>query len=789
MPRILRPTLLALVLPATAAAQQAAGFDLSVPSIMRGHEIVGRTPSEVRWSADSRWLAFTWAPPGTPTREPSRPYRIRAEAGAQPESLSVAQADSVGPLFAEGDLAPDRKSRVVVYRGDVYLVPLKAGPARRLTRTVAAESDPRFAVDGKRIFFTRADNVFALDLADGAVTQLSDIRPGPAPKEDSAATQPQRKWLAQEERNLIGAVRDRLYGDSVAKLDRKAREALAPKTLYLDKDERISALSVSPSGKAVLVLTATKADSLATIVPNYVTKTGYTEDIPGRSNVGDAQQGGRLGLMHLPSGRVDWIRPVAEDSTVKMTDTELTGWSLDGSAALVWFLTADYKARYLLRVGPDSGQTNPVDVLRDTAWVGGPCVDCAGWLPDGRVWFVSEADGYAHLYASQPDGSDHRQLTSGRWEVLDARLSPDRKSFWLHTSEASPYEQQFYRMPVAGGARERMTARVGGHNVTVSPDGHWLADLFSTANRPPEIFLQPSKPLADAVQLTTSPTAEWLTGPWIVPEIVMIPASDGVPVPAHIYQPKDLGAGPNGAGVIFVHGAGYLHNVTQYWSYYFREYMFHHLLASRGYVVLDLDYRASAGYGRDWRTAIYRHMGGRDLQDQVDASRYLEREYGIAPDHVGIYGGSYGGFITLMALFTEGQHFGAGAALRSVTDWSHYNHEYTAQILNIPPGDSVAYRQSSPIYFAEGLNRPLLIAHGMADTNVEFQDVVRLAQRLIELGKTGWELAVFPVEDHGFVRPSSWTDEYRRIYELFELVLPTKRGTGNGERGPGKEGP
>jgi dipeptidyl aminopeptidase/acylaminoacyl peptidase len=325
--------------------------------------------------------------------------------------------------------------------------------------------------------------------------------------------------------------------------------------------------------------------------------------------------------------------------------------------------------------------------------------------------------------------------------------------------------------------------------VTVSPDGHWLADLFSTANRPPEIFLQPSKPLADAVQLTTSPTAEWLTGPWIVPEIVMIPASDGVPVPAHIYQPKDLGAGPNGAGVIFVHGAGYLHNVTQYWSYYFREYMFHHLLASRGYVVLDLDYRASAGYGRDWRTAIYRHMGGRDLQDQVDASRYLEREYGIAPDHVGIYGGSYGGFITLMALFTEGQHFGAGAALRSVTDWSHYNHEYTAQILNIPPGDSVAYRQSSPIYFAEGLNRPLLIAHGMADTNVEFQDVVRLAQRLIELGKTGWELAVFPVEDHGFVRPSSWTDEYRRIYELFERVLPTKRGTGNGERGPGKEGP
>jgi dipeptidyl aminopeptidase/acylaminoacyl peptidase len=124
-----------------------------------------------------------------------------------------------------------------------------------------------------------------------------------------------------------------------------------------------------------------------------------------------------------------------------------------------------------------------------------------------------------------------------------------------------------------------------------------------------------------------------------------------------------------------------------------------------------------------------------------------------------------------MALFTEGQYFGAGAALRSVTDWAHYNHPYTARIINEPQDDSTAYRQSSPIYFAEGLNDPLLIAHGMVDVNVHFLDVVRLSQRLIELGKTNWEMAVYPVEDHGFVRPDSWTDEYRRILELFERSL------------------
>jgi dipeptidyl aminopeptidase/acylaminoacyl peptidase len=299
--------------------------------------------------------------------------------------------------------------------------------------------------------------------------------------------------------------------------------------------------------------------------------------------------------------------------------------------------------------------------------------------------------------------------------------------------------------------------------------------VYSTANRPPELFVMPNRPRAQMAQLTTSPTAEWLSFPWIKPEIVMIPASDGVRVPARIYRPSDLGAEPNGAGVIFVHGAGYLQNVVNFWSPYPREYMFNHYLASQGYTVLDIDYRASAGYGRDWRTAIYRWMGGRDLQDHVDGSRYLQREHGIDPKRVGIYGGSYGGFITLMALFTEPDWFGAGAALRSVTDWAHYNHGYTSRILNLPHEDSVAYRRSSPIYHAEGLRAPLVMLHGMVDVNVHFSDVVRLSQRLIELGKRDWELAVYPVEDHAFVRPDSWTDEYLRIFELFERTIRRPR--------------
>ena len=254
-----------------------------------------------------------------------------------------------------------------------------------------------------------------------------------------------------------------------------------------------------------------------------------------------------------------------------------------------------------------------------------------------------------------------------------------------------------------------------------------------------------------------------------MPEFVTFTARDGQAVHARLYRPTT--PAPSKPGVIFVHGAGYLQNAHQWWSDYFHEYFFHNLLADQGYTVLDIDYRGSAGYGRDWRTAIYRHMGGLDLTDQVDGAQFLTESCGVNPDRIGLYGGSYGGFITLMALFTEPETFTAGAALRSVTDWAHYHHGYTSPILNTPVADSTAYRRSSPIYFAEGLKGALLMCHGMVDTNVHFQDIVRLSQRLIELGKTNWELAVYPVENHGFVQPSSWTDEYRRIFKLFETHL------------------
>jgi dipeptidyl aminopeptidase/acylaminoacyl peptidase len=356
-------------------------------------------------------------------------------------------------------------------------------------------------------------------------------------------------------------------------------------------------------------------------------------------------------------------------------------------------------------------------------------------------------------------------------------LSPDKQRFVFVSSEVHPGERHMYEMPIAGGPATRLTTMTGSNIGVVSPDGRMLALIHSSAARPPEVFVMPYAAGAPVQQVTTTPTDEWRSYRWVEPQVITFKARDGAEVYARLFTPEMVGAKRDRSrpGVVFVHGAGYAQNAHKYWASYYREYMFDHLLASRGYVVLDVDYRASAGYGRDWRTAIYRHMGGKDLDDIVDGAAYLVREQRVDPKRIGVYGGSYGGFITLMALFTSPDTFAAGAALRPVTDWAHYNHSYTAAILNQPQDDAEAYKRSSPIQFAEGLKGALLICHGLVDTNVHAQDSIRLAQRLIELRKSNWELALYPVENHGFEEETSWADEYRRILKLFEDNLRLAR--------------
>lgn len=447
-------------------------------------------------------------------------------------------------------------------------------------------------------------------------------------------------------------------------------------------------------------------------------------------------------------------------------------WSPRGAYALLDVYADDNKDRWLLLLDTATRRLKLVDRQHDDAWIGGPGIGprSIGWIDDQTIWFQSEATGYSHLYTYALATQTKTALTSGKYEVQEASLSNDKKSFYITTNEVHPGEKQFYKLDLQSKTARRITTLEGANEVSISPDEKYIAIRNSYSNKPWELYLQENRAGAKPIQITDKAQSDsFKQYHWRTPEVITFPARDGAAVYARVYKPEN--PKPGMPAVLFVHGAGYLQNAHKWWSLYFREYMFNNLLADNGYYVMDIDYRGSAGYGRDWRTGIYRHMGGKDLTDQVDAVKYLAATYKIDTANLGMYGGSYGGFMTLMALFTTPDVFKSGAALRPVTDWANYNHGYTANILNEPFTDSIAYRRSSPIYFANGLKGNLLICHGMVDVNVHFQDAVKLTQRLIELGKDNWQLAPYPMEDHGFVEPSSWTDEYKRIFKLFERTL------------------
>jgi dipeptidyl aminopeptidase/acylaminoacyl peptidase len=742
-------------------------FPLTVDNIMRGPKLVGYPPSGLRWSGDSARLYFEWRRPGDD--EPST--WVVGRDGGEPKRLIDAERRSAPPAAGRWD---DAHRRVLfVDRGDIVLVDSAAGTRRQITRTNGGESNPRWAKGETAVTFVRDNNLFLMPIETGSIEQLTDIGPR---KRDPRETDSQ-KFVKSEEEKLIEHTR--VEAEKKKRKDEKEKADALPK-FELAERQTATDLQLTPDGKHVFILLTERSEAAKRPnVPNYVTESSYTEDIPVRTFVGDRQDKRALAVMNLETGTTQ----VAEAAFAGKRDVR---WSMpqistDGAIAVAHVRANDNKDRWLVDVNPDTGKTRPVDVLHDDAWVRevggfGPNDPSFGWLDAKRLWFLSERDGWMHLYVIDTSGehAKPRQLTQGRWEIESVDLSQDRRRFYIVSNEEHPGERHVYALPVDGGARTKLTAMTGSNVGEVSPDERTIGMVHSYSNTPPEVFVMPNAPGAAAKQVTTSTSDQWRSFKWIDPQLITYRTRDGVDVYARLYTPEMVGArrDPSVPAVVFVHGAGYLQNAHKYWSGgYYREYMFNNLLASKGYVVLDPDYRASAGYGRDWRTAIYRHMGGKDLDDVVDGAKYLVEKQKVNARHIGVYGGSYGGFITLMAMFTSPGTFAAGAANRPVTDWSHYNHNYTSNILNEPQADPEAYRQSSPIYFAQGLKGALLINHGMVDTNVLFQDTVRLAQRLIELRKENWSVAMFPVENHGFEEETSWADEYRRILQLFEQHL------------------
>ncbi|HEY0513436.1 MAG TPA: prolyl oligopeptidase family serine peptidase [Thermoanaerobaculia bacterium] len=806
---------------AATAATAAAGADSSqrtLEQIMSEPDWIGNPPEDPYWSDDGRSIYYERQREGIgPQRKDL--YRVDLSTGAAGKPVLVDPAQR-SRADARGERNLQRTRKVYVLKGDVFAKDLRTGEVRQITRTDDVEADPHFLADGRRIWFHRGTDVFVYDLESGLLSQPAALKLDKDPLEKEPSI------LAEDQTRLFDVIRQK---QDKEKRDReedrtleKADPTRTPLPWYLGKKVKIEITSLSPSGDWLAVVTAPKeeGDAKPAKLPMYVTESGNVETRDVRAKVGaekpvphsvmllDLRKHERhdLDLSVLPGVKDDPLKALRESAKALLAarrkaagqpeadkskepekdkdkdkppaarPLEVGGlaWSDDGRQLALELRARDNKDRWLALWDAAGGRLTPRHRLTDAAWINWDFNDF-GWLPDNEtLWFLSEESGYSQLYRLATRTGDIRRLTpEGRYEVSQPRRSWDGRYLYYTANHEHPGKYDVWRVEVATGRAEQLT-RLGAAltHAVPSPDESQLLILDSWITRPDEVFVQANRPGAEARQVTHTRTPEFLAQEWNLPEILPIPSTHGAgPIYARIYTPKDFDPARKVPAAVFVHGAGYLQEVTYGWSNYFHEFMFNDFLTRHGYVVLDMDYRASAGYGRDWRTAIYRQMGHPELEDLQDGVAWLAQHKNVDPARVGVYGGSYGGFLTYMALFRQPDLFAAGAALRPVSDWEHYNEGYTADILNRPEVDPEAYEKSSPIEYAAGLQKPLLICDGMQDQNVFFQDNVRLVQRLIELKKENFEMAVYPVEDHGFVQPTSWLDEYRRIFKLFETNL------------------
>ncbi len=807
---------------------------------------LGRQPERPYWSSDGDSVYFQRKREGEETRDL---YRIDLEG---PETVRVSDRDRAGAEAAGGNWDRERRRRVFVKAGDVFIRDLDGdGSLIQVTRTAAPESAPFFTVGGD-VAFRRAGVWFVRERETGLLRQPFDVRAEDEPEQARSEQDLKAGYLERQQPRLLEIVRQRRQREERSLEVSRERQAGDPSRSalphYLGKEVKVAGSTLSPALGHLVLRTRPKErdEGLRDRMPNYVTATGMVEVEEVRMKVGTAETAGEtllllsvgdaepatLDLSVLPGITDDPLaelreaareRKKAREAAAKRAgggedaaETEAASvehrdeaagedkpgprpvrfgpvsFNRDGSRAVVQVYSADNKDRWIAGIDLEAAELRPLHRMSDPAWINYAFRDL-GWLPDDRtVFFLSEETGYSHLNLMDTATGERLEVTEGNFVVRSPRVSANGAFLYFEANRNHPGVFEIFRAPVpeagaGAGAIEQVTSLGGLNSFRLSPDDRRLLIVHSTATRPPELWFQDASPGAEAVRLTETASADFLAIDWVAPRFVDVPSSHTErPVNARLYMPPGLAEAPRPA-VVFVHGAGYLQNAHQGWSSYFREFMFHTLLARRGYVVLDMDFRASAGYGRAWRTAIYRQMGTPEVEDLADGIDYLVAEHGVDRERIGVYGGSYGGFVTFMAMFRRPELFAAGAALRPVTDWAHYNHGYTSNILNTPELDPEAYERSSPIEFAEGLQKPLLICTGMLDDNVLFQDSVRLVQRLIELGKQDWELAVYPAEAHGFVEPSSWLDEYRRILKLFEThlngprtaALPSLRREGN----------
>ena len=711
---------------------------LTVERIFGGPGLSGQLTRGIAWSPDGKRLSY-FVTSGSAkaaktelwemdTQTGERRLLIAAEkleTALQPSTRAASQATGLARHAAAQYLwAPDGNALLFIGESSLTWFDLKTQSTKALVSGDEPVADAKTSPDGRWVSFVRDHNLWLASVATGEVRALTsggreELREGGL------------DWVYPEELGITTAYWWSPDSSAIA---------------YLEMDER--PVAKYPIQNSLGEPSETEwerypaAGSANPIVKVFVAsaKGGAPREIDT----------GKDTDIYLP--RVSWLPDSHRVAIERMNRAQDT----------LELLLADAK----------SGSSRVILTEKDAYWIN--VSDDLRFLRDGkRFLWSSERTGYRHLYLYDLEGKQLAQLTRGEWEVTGLiGLDIDEKSVFFTATEKSPLERHLYRVVLDGSGFSRVTQEAGTHEINMAAGARAYLDTYSDAGHPPrqDLYRADGTKIATLNENAVPELADFALSPV---EFLTVKTHDNVMLNAMMIKPADFDASRKYPVIVYTYGGPHAQVVRNAWGG--ANYLWHEMMAQKGFLIFAVDNRGSAGRGHLFEEPIHYRLGAQELSDQRDGVRYLRSLPYVDGARIGIWGSSYGGQMTLHAMFRDAGDFKAGFAGSPVSDWKLYDTIYTERYLGQPAQRVEEYEESSPVKTAGQLKGKLLIAAGTGDDNVHFANTLELLDELIASGKYA-EVAVFPGRGHGISDPPARVVLFRRVTQFFEENLGEPAG-------------
>ena len=575
---------------------------------------------------------------------------------------------------------------------DIFLIDVAAKSWQQLTATKDAERDPKLSPDAKRVSFRRGSDLYVLDTASKRETRLT---------RDGTATllNGQLDWVYPEELDLGTAHWWSPDSQSIA---------------YLQFDT--SGIGIYPHADLLKLDTPSE--------PERYPKAGSANSVV------------KLGVVSAGGGKTKWIGETGKDTVFARIY-----WTPDARTVIAERLTRVQNELALIGYEARTGKSRVILEEKDAHWIN--VHDVFRPLAGGqRFLWASERSGFRHLYVASLTGGEPVALTSGDWEVADEIACVNSERVYFTSTEASPLERHLYSVSLQGGPRQRLTQTPGTHNISMAPGCGYYTDQFSSLTAPPQKTLH----RADGTQLAMLQTPSSAGDDFDLrpPEIHAFRDAEGTLFYGRLIKPAGFEPGKRYPTIVMVYGGPHVQTVRNSWS----GLTWDQALAHKGFVIWQMDNRGSAGRGHAWESKVFRQFGQQELADQLTGVDYLAKLGFVDEKRIGLYGWSFGGYMTLYSLLNAPGRFAAGIAGAPVTDWRLYDTIYTERYMGTPAGNELGYKKSSPVHSAANLQAKLMLVHNYGDDNVLFQNIFMMSNALQQAGKP-FEMMVYPQKSHG----------------------------------------